>query len=73
VSRLTVTAGVVLAISGLNTFLQGLYTIDFWQGWLVRVTGAVVAGTAALLICDIPAQRSSEPVNLNEAPLRGIY
>jgi len=54
VSRLPFTAGVVLAISGLNTLLQGLYTINSWQGWLFIVTGLVVAGTAAMLIFDIP-------------------
>ncbi len=53
-SRLPFTAGVVLAISGLNSFLEGLYTIDYWQGWLFLVTGLVVGGTAALLIFDIP-------------------
>jgi hypothetical protein len=54
VSRLPFTAGVVLAISGLNTLLEGLYTISYWQGWLFLVTGLVVAGTAALLIFDVP-------------------
>jgi hypothetical protein len=54
VSRLPFTAGVVLAISALNTFLEGLYTIDFWQGWLFLVTGVLVGGAAALLIYDIP-------------------
>jgi hypothetical protein len=54
VSRLPFTAGVVLAISGLNTFLEGLYTIDYWQGWLFLVTGLVVGAAAALLIFDIP-------------------
>lgn len=54
VSGLPFTAGVVLAISGLNTLLQGLYSISAWQGWLFVVTGLVVAGTAALLIFDIP-------------------
>ena len=54
VSRLPFTAGVVLAISGLNTLLEGLYTIDYWQGWLFLVTGIIVGATAALLIFDIP-------------------
>jgi hypothetical protein len=54
-SRLPFTAGVVLAISGINTFLEGLYTIDYWQGWLFLATGLVVAATAAMLIFDIPA------------------
>ena len=54
VSRLPFTAGVVLAISGLDTFLQGLYTIDHWQGWLFLVTGLIVGAIAALLIFDIP-------------------
>lgn len=48
--RLPFTAGVVLAISGLNTLVEGLYTISYWQGWLFLVTGVVVAGTAAMLI-----------------------
>jgi CHASE2 domain-containing sensor protein len=53
VPGLPFTAGVVLGISGLNTFLQGLYTIDYWQGWFFLVVGIIVAGTAAMLIFHV--------------------
>ena len=54
VPRLPFTAGVVLGISGLNSFLEGLYTIRYWQGWLFLVLGIVVAGAAAMLIFRVP-------------------
>lgn len=54
VSGLPFFAGVVLAISGLNTFLEGLYTISSWQGWLFLVTGLIVAGTGAMLLFHTP-------------------
>ncbi|WP_156764943.1 hypothetical protein [Mycobacterium sp. 1081908.1] len=53
-SRLPFAAAVVLVISGLNTLVQGLYTIDYWQGWLFVVTGIVVAGSAAMLLLRAP-------------------
>ena len=48
------TAGVVLSISGLNTLVEGLYTISYWQGWLFLVLGIIVAGTGVLLIFRVP-------------------
>jgi hypothetical protein len=54
VSGLPFTAGIVLSISGLNTFLQGLYTIDYWQGWLFVVLGIIVAGTGVMLLFHVP-------------------
>lgn len=55
VSRLPFTAGVVLIICGLNTVLEGLYTIDYWQGWLFLTLGVIVGGTGLMLIFRVPA------------------
>jgi hypothetical protein len=54
VSRLPFTAGVVLGISGLNTLVQGLYTISYWQGWLFVVLEIIVAGTGVMLVLRVP-------------------
>lgn len=54
VSGLPFLAGMVLAISGLTTLVEGLYTISYWQGWLFLVLGVVVAVAAALLLFHMP-------------------
>jgi hypothetical protein len=54
VARLPFFAGVVLIISGLNTLVQGLYTINYWQGWLFLALGIVVAATGAMLLFRAP-------------------
>ena len=54
VPGLPFTAGVVLSISGLNTLVEGLYTISYWQGWLFLVLGIIVAGTGVMLIFRVP-------------------
>lgn len=53
-SRLPFTAGILLGISGLNTLLERLYTIDYWQGWLFLVLGIIVAGTGVMLVLRLP-------------------
>ncbi|MGE2813883.1 DUF7144 family membrane protein [Mycobacterium heidelbergense] len=47
-------AGILLGISGLNSLLEGLYTISYWQGWLFVAVGIIVAGTAAMLVFRVP-------------------
>lgn len=54
VSRLPFMAGILLGISGLNSLLEGLYTISYWQGWLFVALGIIVAGTAAMLVLRVP-------------------
>ena len=54
VSRLPFTAGVVLAISGLNTVVLGLYSISSWQGWLFIGLGIAVGASASMLIVRLP-------------------
>lgn len=53
VSRLPFTAGIVLGISAVVTFVLGLYTISSWQGWLFLGLGVVVAATAVLLVLRV--------------------
>ncbi|MBO0863944.1 MAG: hypothetical protein J2P16_02600 [Mycobacterium sp.] len=50
VSRLPFTAGVVLGISALTTFVLGLYTVSSWKGWLFIGVGIIVAVAAAMLV-----------------------
>ena len=54
VSSLPFMAGVMLGISGLNTLVEGLYTISYWQGWLFIVLGIIVAGTGVMLVFRVP-------------------
>lgn len=49
-SRLPFTAGVVLGISALTTFVLGLYTVSSWKGWLFIGVGIIVAVAAAMLV-----------------------
>ncbi len=54
VSRLPFTAGIMLGISGLNTLVEGLYTIRYWQGWLFVALGIIVAGSGVMLVLRVP-------------------
>ncbi len=54
VSSLPFTAGIVLGISGLLTFVLGLYSISSWQGWLFIGLGLFVVATAAMLVFRLP-------------------
>ena len=53
VSRLPFTAGIVLGISPLVTFVLGLYTISSRQGWLFLGLGIFIAATAVLLVLRV--------------------
>ncbi len=54
VARLPFTAGIALGISGLATFVLGLYTLKVWWGWLFIGLGIVVGATAAMLVLRVP-------------------
>lgn len=50
VSRLPFMAGVALGISGLLTFVLGLYSLTYWWGWLFIGLGVIVAATGVMLL-----------------------
>lgn len=62
VTRLPFMAGVALAISGVITFVQGLYTLTSWWGWFFIALGILVGVTGLMLIFSVAGARLAAAV-----------